>query len=71
MNLSTSYLGFDLPNPFIAGASPLSVTPQHAKQVEDAGVAAIVLHSLFEEQLSTQTAPTTSTEIVDRTCFER
>lgn len=41
MILSTSYLGFDLPNPFIAGAGPLSDTPQHAKQVEDAVAAAM------------------------------
>lgn len=65
MILSTSYLGFDLPNPFIAGAGPLSDTPQHAKQVEDAGAAAIVLSSLFQEQSSTQT-PTTSPGVVDR-----
>ncbi|MFQ5674793.1 MAG: dihydroorotate dehydrogenase-like protein [bacterium] len=63
MVISTSYLGFDLPNPFIAGAGPLSDTPQHAKQVEDAGAAAIVMHSLFEEQVgeTASSQPSSST----------
>lgn len=52
MTLSTNYIGFELPNPFIAGAGPLADTPEHAKEVEDAGAAAIVMHSLFEEQIS-------------------
>ncbi len=52
MDISTNYLSFDLPNPFIAGAGPLADTPAHAKEVEDAGAAAIVMHSLFEEQVN-------------------
>ena len=51
MNLSTKYLGFDLPHPFMAGASPLSETLDSVKRLEDAGSAAIVLFSLFEEQI--------------------
>lgn len=51
MDLSTSYLGFDLPHPFMTGASPLADTTDRVKQLEDAGVAAIVLRSLFEEQI--------------------
>ena len=52
MNLSTRYLGLTLAHPFVAGASPLARNLDHAKQLEDAGAAAIVLHSLFEEQIT-------------------
>ncbi|MBI2213475.1 MAG: dihydroorotate dehydrogenase-like protein [Acidobacteria bacterium] len=51
MNLSTKYLGMELPHPFIVGASPLTNTLDGARRVEDAGAAAIVLASLFEEQI--------------------
>lgn len=58
MNLSTSYLGFDLPHPFIAGASPLTETPDGARELEDAGAAALVLPSLFEEQIHLESLST-------------
>ena len=51
MDLSINYLGYDLPHPFIAGASPLSEDIDSARRLEDAGAAAIVLPSLFEEQV--------------------
>lgn len=51
MNLSTQYLGFTLSNPFLVGASPLVYEPDIVKRLEDAGAAAIVMHSLFEEQI--------------------
>ncbi|NUQ00327.1 MAG: dihydroorotate dehydrogenase-like protein [Armatimonadetes bacterium] len=51
MDLSTKYLGFDLPHPFIPGASVMSEKVDTIKKLEDAGAAAIVLHSLFEEQI--------------------
>jgi dihydroorotate dehydrogenase len=51
MDLSTTYLGLKLANPFIAGASPLSGTLDMVKRLEDGGAAAIVLPSLFEEQI--------------------
>jgi len=51
IDLSTSYLGFSLPHPFVAGASPLGDDLDRVKRLEDAGVAAIVLRSLFEEQI--------------------
>ncbi len=51
MNLSLSYLGFDLPHPFVVGASPLVDDLDAVRRLEDAGAAAIVMHSLFEEQL--------------------
>ncbi len=49
MDLSTTYMGLSLPHPFIAGASPLAATVDGAKRLEEAGSAAIVLPSLFEE----------------------
>ena len=52
MDLSVKYLGFDLPHPFIPGASPLSENLDSVKRLEDAGAPAIVLHSLFEEQIN-------------------
>jgi dihydroorotate dehydrogenase (fumarate) len=51
MDLSTSYLGLALRNPLVASASPISNTLDGARQLADAGVGAIVLYSLFEEQL--------------------
>jgi len=52
INLSTTYLGLSLASPFVAGASPLSDHLDTVRRLEDAGCAAIVLHSLFEEQIS-------------------
>jgi len=49
MDLSTTYLGFQLPHPFMAGASPLTSTVEGVRRLEEAGAAAIVLPSLFEE----------------------
>lgn len=51
MNLHTSYLGLPLRTPLIVSASPLSESLANIKRMEDAGASAIVLHSLFEEQL--------------------
>jgi len=55
MQTDTSYLGFRLPHPFIAGASPFGHHVDGARRIEDAGCAAIVLHSLFEEQITMST----------------
>jgi dihydroorotate dehydrogenase (fumarate) len=52
MDTSTSYLGFRLAHPFIAGASPFGYKLESVKRLEDAGVAAVILHSLFEEQIT-------------------
>jgi dihydroorotate dehydrogenase (fumarate) len=52
MDTRTSYLGIQLPHPFMAGASPLGYHLDSIKRLEDAGGAAIVLHSLFEEQIT-------------------
>ena len=51
MDLSTTYLGFELPHPVMPGASPLVDDLDSVRRLEDAGAAAIVMHSLFEEQL--------------------
>src|SRR6476646_9194582 len=52
VDLSTNYLGLRLSNPFMVGASPLADHLDTARRLEDAGCAAIVLHSLFEEQIT-------------------
>lgn len=52
MNLETTYLGLALKNPLIAGASPMTTTVDQVLRLEDEGVAAIVMHSLFEEQIN-------------------
>jgi len=51
MDLSTTYLGLRLPHPLMPGASPLCQDLGRARALEDAGAAALVLSSLFEEQL--------------------
>ncbi len=54
MNLHTNYLGLELKNPLIAGASPLTSSADDVRALEDAGVAAVVMHSLFEEQIDAE-----------------
>lgn len=51
MDLSTSYLGIPLKSPLVPSASPLTRQLDTIKRMEDAGAAAITLHSLFEEQI--------------------
>ncbi|NER27362.1 MAG: dihydroorotate dehydrogenase-like protein [Symploca sp. SIO1C4] len=52
MDLSTSYMGLKLRSPLVVGAAaPLTENIDNLKRMEDAGAAAVVLHSLFEEQL--------------------
>ncbi|MGJ8653570.1 MAG: dihydroorotate dehydrogenase-like protein [Opitutaceae bacterium] len=52
MNLQTNYLGLELKNPLIAGASPLSGDLSKVRALEDAGMSAITMYSLFEEQIT-------------------
>jgi len=52
VNLSTRYLGLTLDHPFVVGASPIVDDLDLVRRAEDAGAAAIVMHSLFEEQLT-------------------
>ncbi len=56
MDLSTHYMGLTLRNPLVASASPLSHTLDGVRRLADAGVGAIVLHSLFEEELAEEAA---------------
>jgi dihydroorotate dehydrogenase (fumarate) len=51
-DLTTTYLGLPLKNPLIASSSPLCEYVDNLRQMEDAGIAAVVLHSLFEEQIT-------------------
>lgn len=51
MDLRTTYLGMTLRTPLVPSASPLSADIDNIKRMEDAGAGAVVLHSLFEEQL--------------------
>ena len=51
MDLSTKYMGLTLQNPLVASASPLSKKIDNIKKLEDAGAAAVVMYSLFEEQI--------------------
>ena len=54
MNLSTTYLGLPLKNPLLPGASPMAHKLDTVRRLEDAGAAAIMMHSLFEEQITSQ-----------------
>ena len=51
-DLSTTYLGLTLKNPLVVSASPLCEELDSIRRMEDAGAAAVVLHSLFEEQIT-------------------
>jgi dihydroorotate dehydrogenase (fumarate) len=52
MDLSTTYLGLKLRNPIVVSASPLSRSMESMQRLESAGASAIVMHSLFEEQIT-------------------
>jgi dihydroorotate dehydrogenase (fumarate) len=51
IDLKTKYLGLDLKNPLVASASALSKRTSRVKQMEEAGISAVVMYSLFEEQI--------------------
>jgi dihydroorotate dehydrogenase (fumarate) len=61
MDLSTTYLGLSLRTPLVPSASPLSTEIDNIKRMEDAGASAVVLYSLFEEQMAQE-----SFELYDR-----
>ena len=56
IDLSTSYLGLNLASPLVVSASPLSRDVDGICRLEDAGASAVVLYSLFEEQLRQEEA---------------
>jgi len=54
IDLTTKYLGLNLANPLVVAASPLSEDIGNIRKMEDSGAAAVVLHSLFEEQIAVE-----------------
>ena len=52
MSLATSYLGMKLAHPLVAGAGPLTDDADSARELEDHGAAALVLPSLYEEEIT-------------------
>ncbi len=52
VNLKTKYLGLELKNPLVIAACPLSDSLDNLRRIEEAGAAAVVFHSLFEEQIT-------------------
>jgi len=56
MDLRTTYMGLELKNPVVASASPLSEKYDNFRRMEDAGAAAVVMFSLFEEQIKHENA---------------
>ncbi len=58
MDLSTKYLGFDLDHPFMAGAGPMCETDDGIRRLEDGGTSALVLRSLFQEQIDQEALAT-------------
>jgi len=54
IDLSTRYLGLELASPLVASASPLCETIDNLRRMQDAGAGAVVLHSLFEEQIEVE-----------------
>ncbi|MDC7248079.1 MAG: dihydroorotate oxidase, partial [Sphaerochaetaceae bacterium] len=54
--ISTTYMGLELKNPIIVGSSPLTSTLEGLKKCEDAGAGAVVVKSIFEEQIDQDSA---------------
>jgi dihydroorotate dehydrogenase (fumarate) len=61
-NLETNYLGLHLKNPFIVGSSGLTSTPVQIKRLEDAGASAVVIKSIFEEEIQNEYEHTLANE---------
>src|SRR4051812_28384795 len=57
MNLATNYLGLSLSSPFVVGASPCCDDLEMAQRLQDSGASALVMRSLFEEQITTSRQP--------------
>ena len=51
IDLKTTYLGLELANPLVTSASPFSKKTSNVRKMEDAGISAVVMYSLFEEQI--------------------
>lgn len=52
MDLSTTFVGLNLKNPLIASASPLTASLERIQKLEESGIAAVIMHSLFEEEIN-------------------
>lgn len=63
MDLSTHYLGLELKNPFVPSSSPLSKNLDTARALEDCGASAIIMHSLFQEEIEEDCATNQGGEI--------
>jgi dihydroorotate dehydrogenase (fumarate) len=68
--LSTTYLGLRLKSPVIAGSSPLSLNPETVRQLVDAGVGAIVLPSLLQEQIDRETSRNDPSRALEETGYQ-
>lgn len=71
IDLSTTYLGLKLKNPIVASASPLSKKIEQVKRMEEAGVSAVVMYSLFEEQIIHESLELDHYLAVVRSCSPR
>ena len=60
IDLSTTYLGLKLKNPLVASSSPMCEDVGNVRRIEDAGAAAVVLQSLFEEQIELEATTSTT-----------
>ena len=63
IDLSTKYMGFDLKNPIVAASSGMTDTPDKVKNLEMNGVGAVVLKSIFEEQIMNEIDAVTAANI--------
>ncbi len=69
MDMKTRWLGFELPHPFMPGASPMLDDLDMVKRLEDAGAAALVMRSLFEEQIVSEEMATHAAMESHADCF--
>src|SRR5688572_24448660 len=69
MNLATNYLGLALHSPFVVGASPCCDEIEVAQRLQDAGASALVMRSLFEEQITASRRPAAAPSIDDANVF--
>lgn len=66
MNFATTYLGLELKNPFVVGASPFCDDLDMARVLQDSGAAALVMRSLFEEQIAPKPRSAAATKNIPR-----
>ncbi len=69
MNLTTTYLGFELPHPLVPGASPLAEDLDTVRRLEDAGAPMITMYSLFEEQVVREELSLTNSIETPKECY--